>query len=181
MERPRNILLNPGPVTLTERVRNALSRDDWCHREPEFAALTREINTELARVYADMADDYSAVMLTGSGTAAVEAMLASFAPDAGNGVTLVLANGVYGERMANMLNAHRKPNLLDQAEWTAPVDVAAAERLLDAHPEITHVATVHHETTTGRLNDLIAIGALCRSRKPAAVARRRQQFWCRAH
>ncbi len=162
MTTKRNILLNPGPVTLTDRVRNALIRDDWCHREPEFAELTREINTELVRVYSDMEADFSAVMLTGSGTCAVEAMLASFAPDEGG--TLVLANGVYGERMANMLAAHRKPYQLLKAQWTAPVDVDAAARVLDEHPGITHVATVHHETTTGRLNDLDAIGALCRER-----------------
>jgi 2-aminoethylphosphonate-pyruvate transaminase len=158
----RNILLNPGPVTLTDRVRNALIRDDWCHREPEFAELTREINAELVSVYADMEADFSAVMLTGSGTSGVEAMLASFASD--NGETLVLANGVYGERMAKMLAAHRKPYRLVQAQWTDPVDVAAAARVLDQHPEITQVATVHHETTTGRLNDLDAIGALCKAR-----------------
>jgi len=160
----RNILLNPGPVTLTERVRNALSHDDWCHREPEFAELTREINAELVRIYADMETDYSAVMMTGSGTSAVEAMLASFAPDPDVGSTLVLANGVYGERMANILAAHRKPYHLSQEQWTAPVDIDAAARILDQHSEITHVTTVHHETTTGRLNDLDAIGALCKAR-----------------
>jgi len=158
----RNILLNPGPVTLTDRVRNSLIRDDWCHREPEFAVLTREINAELVRVYPDMEADYSAVMMTGSGTSAVEAMLASFAPDTGG--TLVLSNGVYGERMANILAVHRKPYHLSQAQWTAPVDINAAIRILDEHPEITHVTTVHHETTTGRLNDLDAIGALCKER-----------------
>ena len=162
MTAKRNILLNPGPVTLTERVRNALIRDDWCHREPEFAELTREINAELVRIYAGMESDFSAVMMTGSGTSAVEAMLASFAPDSGG--TLVLANGVYGERMANMLAAHRKPYHLSQVQWTAPVDVDAAARVLDEHPQITHVTTVHHETTTGRLNDLDAIGALCKTR-----------------
>jgi len=28
------LLLNPGPVTLTERVRNSLLQTDLCHREP---------------------------------------------------------------------------------------------------------------------------------------------------
>ncbi len=162
MPTKRTILLNPGPVTLTDRVRQAMIRDDWCHREPEFAELTRRINAELVRIYPGMESEFSAVMLTGSGTSAVEAMLASFAPDTGR--TLVLANGVYGERMATMLGAHRKPFYLSQAEWTAPLDVAATTRLLDEQPGITHVATVHHETTTGRLNDLAAIGALCKTR-----------------
>ena len=158
----RTILLNPGPVTLTERVRNAMTSADWCHREPEFAALTREINTVLVDVYPDMRGHYDAVMMTGSGTAAVEAMLASFAP--ADGTTLVVANGVYGERMARILAAHRKPHELLQQPWTSAVDPASIAATLEKHPGITHIATVHHETTTGRLNDLDAIGALCRER-----------------
>ena len=158
----RTILLNPGPVTLTDRVRNALVAGDWCHREPEFAQLTRENNAALARVYAPMADAFDAVMLTGSGTSAVEAMLASFAPD--DSETLVLANGVYGERIAKILAAHRKPHRVLASAWTDALDIAAFEAELDARPQITHVATVHHETTTGRLNDLDAVGAVCRKR-----------------
>jgi len=167
MSQQRMILLNPGPVTLTERVRAALTSGDWCHREPEFAALTKDINRRLVGVYPNLTESYAAVMMTGSGTSAVEAMLASFAPDTGG--TLVLANGVYGERMAKMLTAHRKPHELLQGAWMEPVDVAAAAELLDRHPEITHVATVHHETTTGRLNDLPAVGALCCERDIALL------------
>ena len=161
------ILLNPGPVTLSERVRDALTAGDWCHREPEFAELTREINTELTGIYAGMRGEFSAVTMTGSGTAAVEAMLASFAPATGG--TLVLANGVYGERMARILAAHRKPHELLQLPWVAPLDIDATVRVLDQHPEITHIATVHHETTTGRLNDLDALGAVCRDRNLALL------------
>ncbi len=158
----RTILLNPGPVTLTDRVRNALVSGDWCHREPEFAQLTRDNNAALAGVYAPMASEFDAVTLTGSGTSAVEAMLASFAPEDSD--TLVLSNGVYGERIAKILTAHRKPHRTLAGAWTDAVDVAAFEAELDAQPQITHVATVHHETTTGRLNDLDAVGAVCRER-----------------
>jgi 2-aminoethylphosphonate-pyruvate transaminase len=90
-------------------------------------------------------------------------MLATFAPDAGT--TLVVANGVYGERIARMLDAHKKPRRLAHHAWTAAVNVAAVARQLEADPAITHLAVVHHETTTGRLNDLDALGALCRERR----------------
>jgi len=153
------ILLNPGPVTLTDRVRSAMCKADWCHREPEFAALTQSINARLARVYDAAEDDYASVLLTGSGTLAVEAMLSSFAPVRGR--TLIVANGVYGERMAGMLRAMQRPSELLSAEWDAPIDLAAVEEALVADPGISHVATVHHETTTGRLNALGDLGALC--------------------
>ena len=119
------ILLNPGPVTLTGRVRNAMGQADWCHREPEFAALTKSINARLAGVYGAAEDDFVSVMLTGSGTAAVEAMLSSFAPVKGR--TLVVANGVYGERMATMLGTMGRPCEVLSGEWDAPIDLAAVE------------------------------------------------------
>jgi 2-aminoethylphosphonate-pyruvate transaminase len=160
---PRQILLNPGPVTLTDRVRGALTRGDWCHREPEFAALVQDINARLVRVHPGMAQRYRAVTLAGSGTGAVEAMLATFAPDAGR--TLVVANGVYGERILRMLDAHGKPRCVLSQAWTSGIDMAAVARQLEADAGITHLAVVHHETTTGRLNDLDALGALCRQRR----------------
>ena len=153
------ILLNPGPVTLTDRVRSAMGQADWCHREPEFAALTKSINARLAGVYDNAEDDYVSVLLTGSGTLAVEAMLSSFAPVSGR--TLIVANGVYGERMATMLRTMGRPCEFLSGEWDAPIDLAAVEEALVADPDISHVATVHHETTTGRLNPLAEIGALC--------------------
>jgi 2-aminoethylphosphonate-pyruvate transaminase len=158
----RSVLLNPGPVTLSPGVRAALTAGDWCHREPEFAALVRGLNAALAAVYSALAPGYSAATFAGSGTAAVEGMLGAFAPDTGG--TLVVANGVYGERMARMLTALDKPHRLASHDWLAAPVPAAIAAELDRHPEITHLAVVHHETTTGRLNDVAALGALCRAR-----------------
>lgn len=156
------ILLNPGPVSLSPRVRRALSEsEDLCHREVEFADLTRDILQRLEGIYAG-ADDYAAVMLSGSGTCGVEAMLSTFAQK--ERPTLVVANGVYGERMAEMLRRQAKPLLLARAEWIEPIDLAQTRRLLDAHPDIARVAVVHHETTSGRLNSLAELAALCRER-----------------
>jgi 2-aminoethylphosphonate-pyruvate transaminase len=153
-------LLNPGPVTLTPRVREALLRADLCHREPEFAALQAEIRERLVAIYPQAARDFTAVLLTGSGTAAVEAMVGSLVPR--NGRALVVANGVYGERMAAMLEAQGKTVHLARAEWIEPMNLTLAEQMLAREPRITHVLAVHHETTTGRLNDIPALGTLCR-------------------
>lgn len=152
-------LLNPGPVTLTERVRHALSSEDLCHREPEFAALQSAIRERLLAVYPDAERDFSTVLLTGSGTAAVEAMVGSLVNK--NGQALVVANGVYGERIAAMLEAQGKVFHLVRSEWTEPMNLPAVEHLLASEPGITHVIAVHLETTTGRLNDMRALGSLC--------------------
>lgn len=155
------ILLNPGPVTLSTRVRNALLREDLCHREQEFADLTLDIRARLERVYPE-GRGYAAVLVTGSGTTAVEAMLTTMVPPAAK--TLVVANGVYGERMAAMLARHRRPHSVVQAKWTEALPLSQVDEALSADPGLRHVVCVQNETTTGRLNDVEALGRLCKAR-----------------
>lgn len=157
------ILLNPGPVNLSTRVRQALIKPDLCHREAEFSWLQQQIRARLLDVYGLDAERWAAVLLTGSGTAAVEAMISSLVPDSGH--LLVLANGVYGERMSSIAGIHGLQYVSLPHPWQAPLDLNRIAACLAENPRITHVAVVHHETTTGRLNDLAGIGALCRARK----------------
>lgn len=152
------ILLNPGPVTLTPTVRESLLQEDLCHREPEFASLCLDIIGRLAGLYPEARERYAPILLTGSGTCAVEAMLATVVPSNGN--TLVISNGVYGERMAAMLKAHGKAFESCVFDWLAPVDLAVVERAMQAR-DYAFVVTVHNETTTGRLNELSPLLDLC--------------------
>jgi 2-aminoethylphosphonate-pyruvate transaminase len=159
-------LLNPGPVTLTPRVRAALTRPDLCHREAEFAELQLSVRGRLERLY-DGATEHVAILLTGSGTAAVEAMVGSVVPK--DGYALVAANGVYGDRMAQMLAVQGKRTTVVASDWLADIDLAGVDARLTADPGITHVLAVHHETTTGRLNSIPALGALCKRHDRALV------------
>jgi len=154
------ILLNPGPVNLSDRVRAALAGPDLCHREPEFAALQGRVRERLLAVYRLDPERWAAIVLTGSGTTALEAMIASLT--SGGGQLLVLANGVYGERAAEIAQRHGLPCETQSHDWRAPVDLRALERRLAGRQPPSHVVAVHHETTTGRLNDLAGIGAVCR-------------------
>lgn len=151
------ILLNPGPVTMTAKVRAALAGEDVCHREPEFKALVGRVREKISAIYA--ASGFTPVLIGGSGTAAVETMLSVIGRDEN---VLVVANGVYGERMAAMLRAQGKRHEVVTSAWTSGIDVAAVEKALGAGP-FGHVLAVHHETTTGRLNDLAALGAVCKA------------------
>jgi 2-aminoethylphosphonate-pyruvate transaminase len=152
-------LLNPGPVTLTERVRAAMTRDDWCHREIEFAELTKQILASLEGVYSS-GPRMRAVLLTGSGTAAVEAMLATASPP--DTKTLVAENGVYGERMAAMLRAHGRDVVSVSSPWESGIDLDEIAQRLEQDRGIRTVVAVHHETTTGRLNDIAGLAGVCR-------------------
>jgi len=152
-----NLLLNPGPVTLTKRVRQALLRPDLCHREPEFSNLQTGIRQDLLKVYGLKPADWTAVLLTGSGTAAVEAMLTSLVP--ADGRVLIIDNGAYGARMAKMASVYGIDYDTVNSAWGDPVDTDAVASRLDAQ-RYSHIAIVQHETTTGRLNDLAAVAAL---------------------
>lgn len=154
------LLLNPGPVTLTARVRAALNGPDLCHREPEFQALLARCKAGLLAVYPETRQGYEALLIAASGTGAVEAMVGSLVP--ADGKALVVANGVYGERMAAMLKLQRKAHTVVACAWEACFELAAVEAALDADPGLTHVLAVHHETTTGRLNPIGALGGLCK-------------------
>jgi 2-aminoethylphosphonate-pyruvate transaminase len=156
------LLLNPGPVTLTERVRRSLLQPDLCHRESEFFDLQDEARARLLAVYGLDPAQWSAVLMTGSGTAAVESMIASMVPESGR--LLVIENGVYGERIAQIADRYRIDHTVLRCDWMDAPDPAEVAARLDGDRAITHVALIHHETTTGRLNDLTALAAVCDAR-----------------
>jgi 2-aminoethylphosphonate-pyruvate transaminase len=155
-------LLNPGPVTLTERVRHSLLGSDLCHRESEYFDLQDEARERLLAVYGLDPREWMAVLMTASGTGAVESMIAALVPETGR--ALIVENGVYGERIAQICARYRIAHERLSGDWLCAPDSAAIASRLDAAPagaRFTHVAVVHHETTTGRLNDLGPLGEVC--------------------
>ena len=145
------ILLNPGPVNVSERVRQALLRPDICHRESEFTELLHGIQAKLLKLFVPGAEsDYAAVVLTGSGTAAVESAVMSSLPQGKR--MLVLNNGVYGDRISQMIGLYRLGVSELKYDWTTRPDPERLRLALRQHPEVQAVAMVHHETTTGLIN-----------------------------
>ncbi|WP_333991306.1 2-aminoethylphosphonate aminotransferase [Burkholderia orbicola] len=155
------LLLNPGPVTLSERVRRSLLQPDLCHRESEFFDLQDEARARLVAAYELDPAEWAAVLMTGSGTAAVESMIAALVPQ--DGKLLVIENGVYGERITQIATQYGIAHEVLKHEWMQAPDLAQIAAKLDAGG-YSHVAVIHHETTTGRLNDLGAIAEVCRTR-----------------
>ena len=159
------LLLNPGPVSLTARVRQSLLQPDLCHREAEFYDLQDEARARLLAAYDLDPQQWTAVLMTASGTAAVESMLTALVPERGR--VLVIENGVYGERMSQICAQYRIRMDRLVGDWLQAPDLAGIAARIDratTSKRFTHVAVVHHETTTGRLNDLGALGEMCRTR-----------------
>src|SRR5438093_7649287 len=162
------ILLNPGPVNVSERVSKALQRPDICHRESEFAELIQGIRQKLLKAFLPGAEaDYTAVVLTGSGTAAVEAALLSSLPTGKR--ILVINNGVYGERISAMVGVHRLGVAEFKLDWGARPDPEKLRLALRQHPEVHAVAMVHHETTTGLINPVREIAEVVDSQNRVFV------------
>ncbi len=149
-------LYTPGPLTTSLAVKQAMLHDagSW---HWEFNALVKSIRDRIvALACLDPATGWEAILLQGSGTFGVEAVLTSVVPTTGK--VLVLSNGAYGERALQMLQHHRTDHLaLRTPEDTVP-DLAALDATLSGDPSISHVVAIHCETTTGILNPIARIG-----------------------
>ena len=153
----RNILLNPGPATTTDTVKESMIVSDICPREEEFIEIVKEVRLGLLKIVkAD--DEYTCVLFAGSGSAVMDAAINSvIGPEGG---VLVINNGAYGERLVRIAEAYSINCRELRFEWGKSVDTALVRSELENDPSLTHVAMVHHETTTGILNPLSEVGAI---------------------
>jgi 2-aminoethylphosphonate-pyruvate transaminase len=152
------LLFTPGPLTTSQTVRAAMMCDAGS-RDPEFLTVVREIRDRLVEIAgATPGGDYECVLMQGSGTFALESVVSSAIPR--DGRLLVLVNGAYGRRIAQIARVHGiAVETLEEPENRKITVERVAERLA-AQPGITHVAVVHCETTTGILNPVEQIGAV---------------------
>ncbi len=151
------ILLNPGPVNVSDRVRLAAAIEPMCHREPEYFDLQDDVRASLLRLFGLSNEEFAPVLIAGSGTSAVEAMIASGVP-AGRKL-LVVNNGVYGDRIAKMALAYGIPFEEVKFGWDTVADVAAVEAKAKG---VGAIAAIHHETTTGLVNPIVDLAAVAK-------------------
>ncbi|MCK5373808.1 MAG: alanine--glyoxylate aminotransferase family protein [Alphaproteobacteria bacterium] len=151
------LLFTPGPVNVAKNVKEAICKEDICHREAEFDALLQSVENKLLQLFEiKTISDYRAVVITGSGTAANESMMSSIIGDQN---ILILSNGEFGERLHKISKIHNKNTFLLDFAWGEKLDLEKVEAYLQEH-DIDIVAMVHHETSSGMLNPLEKIGAL---------------------
>ena len=152
------LLLTPGPLTTSRTVRQAMLQD-YCTWDSDYNQLVEQIRRQLVDL-ACAGDGYTSVLMQGSGTFAVEATLGSVIPP--DGKLLVASNGAYGSRMTSIAVRLGIRHAEISLPETRPVDASQLDGYLGAHADVTHVAVVHCETTTGMLNPLAEIGAVVR-------------------
>ncbi|MDM5094207.1 2-aminoethylphosphonate--pyruvate transaminase [Aeromonas rivipollensis] len=155
------LLLTPGPLSTTATVRAAMLQDSCTWDADYNLGVVEPIRRELVRLATgpEYESDYSAVLLQGSGSYVVESVLGSAI--GADECLLIINNGAYGARMGEMARClGLRHHELDCGETTRP-EPAAIDAMLVRHPEITHLAIVHCETTTGMLNPLEEVAELC--------------------
>jgi 2-aminoethylphosphonate-pyruvate transaminase len=154
------LLFTPGPLTTSQTVKQAMLRDagSW---HSDFNALVAGLRSRLLSVAGLTSEQgWEAILMQGSGTFGVESVFQTCVPP--DGRVVVLANGAYGERMAQMLKHARIAHHVLRSEVDAPADAAALEEYLAGDPAVTHVAVVHCETTTGLLNPIESVGRVAK-------------------
>ncbi len=154
----RNVLLNPGPATTTDTVKQALIVPDICPREEEFVGVMQEVSEGLLKIVHADPSEYAAVLFCGSGTINMDICLNSLLPEGKK--ALVINNGAYSSRGAEICTYYGLDFIDLKLPIDKPADLGVIEETLKANPDVALVYTTHNETGTGLLNPIREIGAL---------------------
>jgi len=149
------LLFSPGPLTTSETVKREMLHD-LGSLDSEFLASVHGIRRRLLDLRPYPGSEFECILMQGSGTFVVESVISSVIPR--DGKLLVLANGAYGRRIAQMARVHKIAlEVLAIAENEKFTPELVAEYLA-TNFGFSHVAVVHCETTSGILNQVEEIG-----------------------
>ncbi|STD25109.1 2-aminoethylphosphonate--pyruvate transaminase [Enterococcus mundtii] len=155
-------LLTPGPLTTSRTVKEAMLVDH-CTWDDDFKVITQAIRQRLLDLASVSNEAYTAVLMQGSGSFAVESVLSSVVGSTDR--LLICTNGAYGQRMVQMAEYHGIDHVIYQVAENEIPQAEKIEELLVLHPDITALAMIHSETTSGILNPLEAISAVTKKHK----------------
>lgn len=147
------LLMLPGPVPMPERVRFAMARQAINHRSAEFGAVYAGCVRTLKTAFRTKNDLF---IISGSGTAGMEAAVANFGRDKD---IACLVNGKFGERLYKIAQRYGKAHEI-KSEWGTPLDLEALKARLEAGAQV--VTLVHNETSAGIKNPAEEVGKLAR-------------------
>ncbi|MDN3016234.1 2-aminoethylphosphonate--pyruvate transaminase [Paenibacillus sp. BSR1-1] len=150
-------LLTPGPLTTTRTVKEEMLFDR-CTWDQDYKQITQKIRAQLLQLAFASQQEYTTVLMQGSGTFAVESVM-STAISVKDKV-LIVTNGAYGERIVKMAQYLGLNHLEYRVDYNQYPNEDELRKILDKDPQITHMVMVHCETTTGILNPLDMISRL---------------------
>src|SRR3954469_25202412 len=128
MRKPR--LMTPGPAPVPEDVLLEMARPVIHHRSAEAKQVVTEVVRDLKEVFQARND---VLILTSSGTGAMEAAAVNTVPPGGK--ALVLSAGVFAARWGHICKAYGIDAVVLETEWGQPVDPARVAEALRQHPD----------------------------------------------
>jgi alanine-glyoxylate transaminase/serine-glyoxylate transaminase/serine-pyruvate transaminase len=128
------------------------------HLDPAFLAVMNDIQTLLRATF--QTNNRFTIAVSGTGSAGMEASIVNVV---GPGDAVVVGvNGVFGTRLASVVERCGGKAVKIEAAWGESIDPAAVEQVLRRSGPVKAVVIVHAETSTGVWQPLDAIAALCR-------------------
>src|SRR6185295_2653927 len=163
----KKLLFTPGPLTTSATVKEAML-EDMGSRDYSFMNSVKEIREGLLELaHVSKAEGYECVIVQGSGTFGIESVVSSAVGK--NDVLGVLVNGAYGERIVKMAVIHQLKHHVLRFPEDEVVTPEATGKFLQANRDISHVACIHSETTTGLFNPIEEIGMVCTQYKAVLI------------
>jgi aspartate aminotransferase-like enzyme len=152
-------LFTPGPTPLHPRVQEALSRPIPHHRSEEFRRIFRDCRAGLQRF---LKTSHDALILSCSGSGAMEAAVVNTV--APGEAMLALVAGHFGQRWADIGQAHARDVRVLEAPWGEAVSAGELAQALDRDAAIRAVFVQLSESSTGARHDVEALAGVTRDR-----------------
>jgi alanine-glyoxylate transaminase/serine-glyoxylate transaminase/serine-pyruvate transaminase len=160
---PKRVLLGPGPSPVEDRVLEAMAAPVLGHLDPLFLRCMDDIQEMLRYVFET--DNRVTVPISATGSAGMEAALVNII-EPGDKVAVCI-NGVFGERMLDIIERAGGKPVIVRAEWGQAIARKDIEAALESNPRA--LAIVHAETSTGVLQDLNGLADLVHTREALLV------------
>jgi aspartate aminotransferase-like enzyme len=145
----------PGPTMVSPRVLKAMSKSIVNHRSAIFGEILNDTNDMMSEVFQTENKSY---LITGSGTAAMEAALGNVI-EKGDKV-LNIVGGKFGERFMQITETHQGIPVELEVEWGHAANPDDIRYILEEEEDIKAVTMVHNETSTGVANPIEEVGKI---------------------
>lgn len=151
-------LMGPGPSDVPDEVLSALSLPTIGHLDPRFIAIMDEVKAMLRRTFGT--ENRLTLPMSGTGSAGMETVLVNIVEHGDH--VLILQNGVFGQRMAEVAARLGASVDVEEFEWGTPVTVERVGAALEKK-RYKVVAVVHAETSTGVRNPVETIAPMVKA------------------
>jgi aspartate aminotransferase-like enzyme len=142
----------PGPTVVPPEILKSVGKPMIDHRSRDFKDIILRVTANLKTLFQTKND---LLMLTSSGTGAMEAAVVNFLSPGDK--VLAVSIGVFGERLASIARTYGADVVPLNFEYGKDADPDEVRRALKANPDVEAVLVTHNETSTGVTNDMFAL------------------------